>query len=118
MMAFFQSFGPLFLMSLVGSVLSWICAMLGRDPSNTFIQVWTYAFYPGVFSWVETDARLYRRTPFFDFCFLISFAVPFSLFWYLFRTRGSWTLLLVPMLFVLWMLPAISLAIAWVSIHG
>ncbi len=118
MKAFLQSFGPLLLMSFVGSVVSWPCAMMGRDPSNTFLDVWVCGFYVGVLSWIETDARLYRRTPCFDFGYLMSMAMPFSLIWYLLSTRGWWTFLLIPMLIFLWMLPGISLAIAWVSING
>lgn len=118
MTAFLHSFGPLFLMSFGGSAISVVCVLMGSDPCNTFMQVWTSGFCLGVLAWIETDARQRRRTPFFDFGYLISFGMPLTLFWYLFKTRGWWTFLLVPMLYFVWMIPAISMAIAWASIYG
>jgi len=110
---FIRFFGSLIVMSLFVSGLLGMRIASGHDVPDFMVDLWGTCFGCGVLSWMQTDARLNHRTPCFDFGHLLYQTAPLSIPWYLIRTRGWWTLLIIPMLTLLWMLPGIVARLVW-----
>ena len=74
-------------LALVMAVLYPIVALsLLGSPVRALL--WSYVLPVTIVHWIAADMRERHRTPCFDFCFLMLFAWPLSLFWYTIWTRG------------------------------
>jgi hypothetical protein len=85
----------------------------GRYPSATALRLASLGVDLGLILWIAADARLRRRTPCYDFGFLVAVFFPFSLVWYVVWSRGLKGLLTLAGLFGLAFLPWVFAGLAW-----
>jgi hypothetical protein len=91
---------------------------VGRSPSDTTQQLVSTGLALAIVLWMIADARMRRRTPCYDFGFLVAVYFPVSLVWYVFWSRG-WKGLLILAAFVgLWLVPWFSALGVWVLRYG
>ena len=99
-----RSFGPLFLVTLMGCALLSGYELADHSPPLIF-ELWGNVFWLSAVTWIQTDAQLRRQTPCFDFGWLVWMTAGVSIPWYLLRTRGSRGLLILLMFLFLLVLP-------------
>ncbi len=68
--------------------------------------------------WIMADAQRRRRTPCYEFGFLVAVYFPLSLVWYLLWSRGWRGMLLLASFFGLMLLPWFSAIVAWILRYG
>lgn len=91
----------------------------GHNPPQAFLTLSGLAVTIAAILWMVDDARRNRRIPCFDFGFLAGITLPFSLIWYLVRSRG-WLRGAGVLLFLiaLWLIPSIAAVITWAFLYG
>jgi hypothetical protein len=111
--AFLRSYGWLLIVTAIVAVFESLYVIAYATPS-TYAQLIADFTLPICFAtWVQTDARIRRCTPFFDFGTFILVLWSLAIPWYLIWTRG-WRGLLVTLMFVgLWILPTIVARVVW-----
>jgi hypothetical protein len=91
-------------------------AVRGRTPLAGAEIVFRWSLPVVQVLWIMADDRQYRRTPYFDYGYLLLILWPFSLFWYCSRTRGWRGLGLALGLVLLTLVPLVATALvsaAW-----
>jgi hypothetical protein len=91
---------------------------IGKAPSETAQQLTSIGLSLAMVLWVMVDARQGKRTPCYDFGFLVAAFFPVSLVWYVAWSRGRRGLLTLGALFGLMLLPWASALVAWVIRNG
>jgi hypothetical protein len=91
---------------------------IGSAPSQGAQQLTSVGLSLAMVLWVMADARLGRRTPCYDFGFLVAAFFPASLVWYVVWSRGRRGLLTLGFLSGLMLLPWASALAAWALRHG
>ena len=111
--AFVRSYGWLLIASAIVAVFNSLYVIINVRPSVHAQLIADFTLPVCFMTWVQTDARIRRCTPFFDFgtfvCVMWSLAIP----WYLIWTRGWRGLLVILMFLGLWILPTIVAAVVW-----
>jgi hypothetical protein len=88
------------------------------EPSATVLSLTSLGLGLAFILWVTADARIRRRTPCYDFGFLVGVFFPASLVWYVLWSRGRRGLLTLAALIGLMLLPYASAIVAWSLAHG
>jgi hypothetical protein len=94
-----------------------IHATVGPPPSETVQFLTSFGLVLAFILWVTADARSRRRTPCYDFGFLVVVFFPASLVWYVLWSRGWRGLLTLAALVGLMLLPYVSATVAWIVTH-
>jgi hypothetical protein len=113
--------GPLgILVATVAACSAFLVAYvaIGTAPSQTAEQLTSFGLSLAFILWVVADARKGRRTPCYDFGFLVAALFPVSLVWYVVWSRGRRGWLVLGGLFGLMLLPWASAFVAWVVRNG
>lgn len=113
--------GPMgILVATVASCSAFLVAYVAIDsaPSQGAQQLTSFGLSLAMVLWVMADARRGRRTPCYDFGFLVAAFFPVSLVWYVVWSRGRRGLLTLGALFGLMLLPWVSASVAWALRHG
>jgi hypothetical protein len=113
--------GPMTILVAAVAALSalFISHVATSTPPSEEAQVLTsYGVTLAVVLWVIADARTRRKTPCYDFGFLVAIFFPASLLWYVFWSRGWRGLLTLSTLVGLMLVPWLSASIAWFITHG
>ena len=101
-------------LALVMAVLQPIAALsLLGSPVSALL--WSYVLPLTIVQWTAADMREHRRTPCFDYCFLMLLGWPVSMIWYTIWTRGLRGVLFAFGLYALCWLPYFSTAIVWTA---
>jgi hypothetical protein len=90
----------------------------GKLPSDDAERLTSISLTWALVVWVIADARIGRRTPCYDFGFLVAVFFPVSLVWYVLWSRGWRGFLTLGALFGLVILPWVSASVAWVLRYG
>ena len=90
----------------------------GRPPTETVQQLIALGLALAFVLWMMADARVSRRTPCYDFGFLVAVFFPVSLVWYVLWTRGWKGLLILVGLIGLWFVPWLTAMAAWILRYG
>ena len=111
--AFLRSYGWLLIVTAIVAVFQSLYVIAGTAPALYAQLIADFTMPVCFMTWVQTDARIRRCTPFFDFgtfvFFTWSIAIPVYLIW----TRG-WRGVLVTFMFLgLWILPAFIATVVW-----
>src|SRR5262245_43611103 len=91
---------------------------VGRVPTDAPQSLISTGVALALVFWIMADARMRRRTPCYDFGFLVAVFFPASLFWYVLWSRGRRGLLTLVALVGLWFVPWLSAMVAWVLRYG
>jgi hypothetical protein len=112
--AFLRSYGWLLMASAIIAVFLSLYVIFNITPSG-YAHLIASCTLPVCFAtWVQSDARIRRCTPFFDFGTFILVLWSLAIPWYLIWTRG-WRGLLVILMFIgLWMFPTIVARVVWI----
>jgi hypothetical protein len=86
---------------------------MGKAPSDNVVRVSSVALAFAYILWIMADAAMRRKTPCYDFGFLVAVFFPISLFWYVFWSRGWRGFLLLGALIALMLLPWLAAVVAW-----
>jgi hypothetical protein len=89
------AFGPLLLLSASVAMFASIYALLGEQPPENVLRLFSTVQVLFILYWVVIDARRRRCVPCHDFGFLVGVFLPVSLAWYVVWTRGLRGLLLL-----------------------
>jgi hypothetical protein len=112
--AFLRSYGWLLIVTAIVAVFQSLYVIAGATPSM-YAQLIASCTLPICFAtWVQTDARIRRCTPFFDFGTFVLVIWTLAIPWYLIWTRGWRGLLVTLMFFGLWVLPAFVASFVWI----
>ena len=117
MRGFMNSFGALLVFTLIGCAVLTGYSFRGRFPPQFMFQLWDNVFWLSVVSWIQTDARLRRQTPCFDFGWLVWLTAWIAIPWYVVRTRGWRGLFVLLMFLVLYSLPPYLAMQVWIVLH-
>jgi hypothetical protein len=113
MAAFLRCYGGLLIVSATIAVFNSAYVIAGVTPSK-LAELIAFCTLPICFAtWVQTDARIRRCTPFFDFGTFVLVIWSLAIPWYLIWTRGWRGLLLTLMFFGLLVLPAFVATVVW-----
>jgi hypothetical protein len=91
---------------------------LGTTDAELTTRLTSFGLTLAFIVWIMVDARSRRRTPCYEFGFLIAIYYPVSLVWYVFWSRGWRAILMLAGFFVLMLLPALSAILAWIFRYG
>ena len=87
---------------------------LGATDTDALARLTSFGLSLAFVIWVMADAQSRRRTPCFEFGFLVAVYFPVSLAWYVFWSRGWRALFTLAGFFVLMLLPGLSAIVAWI----
>jgi hypothetical protein len=119
MRTFFRSFWPLFVITAGASATLSGYLLADISPPPIMIDLWDKVFGFWVLIGIQNDARLRKRTPCFDFGFLIWVTAIISVPWYFWSSRGFFKgMLILLMLAILLALPQIVFQIVWTARYG
>lgn len=89
------------------------------EPPPLMIDLWGKVFGFWVLIGIQNDVRLRKKTPCYDFGFLLWATATISVPWYICSSYGFFKGMLILLLFlVLLTLPQIVLQIVWVARYG
>jgi hypothetical protein len=91
---------------------------VGRVPSEAATRLTSAGLALETVLWVMADARVGRRTPCYDFGFLVAVFFPVSLVWYMLWSRGRRGFLTLGALVGLLAMPWVSFIGAWILRYG
>lgn len=112
------SLGIVFITVGLFSVLQCAYIWAGQAPPDSFAQLGSIAFALGCVVWVVADAHKRRKTPCFDFGFLVAVFFPISLVWYVFWSRGARGILLLGAMLGLMLIPWLSAIVVLLLRYG
>jgi Cobalt uptake substrate-specific transmembrane region len=112
------SLGIVFITVVMHSVLQCGYVWAGQAPPDNFAQLGSLAFALACVLWAVADAQKRRKTPCFDFGFLVAVFFPISLIWYALWSRGVRGFLLLAALLGLMFIPWLSAIVVFVLRHG
>jgi hypothetical protein len=112
------SFGIVFITVVVFSLLQCGYVWADQAPPDSFAQLGSIAFALGCVLWVVADAHKRRKTPCFDFGFLVAVFFPISLIWYAFWSRGVRGVLLLGAMLGLLLIPWLSAIVVLLLRYG
>jgi hypothetical protein len=116
-----RSLGPMaILVAAVAAASAFFATqvVVGAPPSETVQVLTSFALALAFVLWVTVDAQTRRRTPCYDFGFLVAVFFPASVVWYVLWSRGLRGLLTLCGLVGLWLLPMVCASVAGIIRHG
>jgi hypothetical protein len=114
----FAPLGILIAVVALFSIFQFACVTLGTSDLEIAAQLTSTGLSLAFVIWMMADARIRRRTPCFEFGFLVAVYFPLSLAWYVFWSRGWRALFTLAGFFVLMFLPWLTAAMAWILRYG
>jgi len=119
MRTFVKSFWPLFVITPCASAMLSGYLFADIEPPALMIDLWGKVFGFWVLIGIQNDARLRKKTPCYDFGFLLWVTASISVPWYFWSTHGFFKGMLILLLFLfLLTLPEIVLQLVWVARYG
>jgi hypothetical protein len=106
--------GILFAIVALFSIFQFASVALGTSDPEIAAQLTSFGLALAFVIWMMADARIRRRTPCYEFGFLVWVYFPLSLVW----SRGWRAVFVLTGLFALMSLPRISTVMAWVLRYG
>ena len=110
--------GILFAIVALFSIFQFAYVALGTSDPEIAARLTSIGLSLAFVIWMMADARIRRRTPCYEFGFLVAVYFPLSLVWYVFWSRGWRALFVLTGLFALMMLPQLSAVMAWIFRYG
>jgi hypothetical protein len=110
--------GILFAIVALFSIFQFASVTLGTSDPEIAALLTSIGLSLAFVIWMMADARIRRRTPCYEFGFLVWVYFPLSLIWYVVWSRGWRAVFVLTGLFALMLLPRISTVMAWVLRYG
>jgi hypothetical protein len=110
--------GILFATVAVFSAFQFASVILGKTDSEAVTRLTSFGLSLAFVLWVMADAQSRRRTPCFEFGFLVAVYFPVSLAWYVVWSRGWRAVFILAGFYVLMFVPWLSAVVAWILRNG
>ncbi len=96
------------------STIQFGSVIIGATHTESLARLTSFGLSLAFVIWVMADAQSRRRTPCFEFGFLVAVYFPVSLAWYVFWSRGWRAVFTLGGFFVLMLLPGLAAIVAWI----
>jgi hypothetical protein len=114
----FPPLGILFAMVALFSIFQFASVSLGTSDPEIAARLTSFGLTLAFVIWIMADARVRRRTPCYEFGFLVAVYFPLSLAWYVVWSRGWRALFMLTGLVALMFLPWLLAVMAWILRYG